>query len=190
VLTGVSPRTVNRIVCYCDDCQAFAHFLERSDVLDAHGGTDIFQIAPAHLRITSGGDSLCCLRLSDKGLFRFYAGCCRTPIGNTIPRVPFVGVFHAFLDCESDGQRLEAVLGKPRGYVQTRFAIGGRPPGPGLSAGLVVHVLRLLLGWWIGGKGTPSPFFEDKTRAPRVEPRVLSATERDALRPRPAGPSA
>jgi hypothetical protein len=28
-----------RLVCYCKDCQAFARFLDRADVLDAAGGS-------------------------------------------------------------------------------------------------------------------------------------------------------
>ena len=47
LVTGVSPNTVNRVVCYCDDCQAFLHHLGRADLLDAHGGIDIVQVAPA-----------------------------------------------------------------------------------------------------------------------------------------------
>jgi hypothetical protein len=31
VVTDVSPKTVNRVVCYCDDCQAFLHQLARRD---------------------------------------------------------------------------------------------------------------------------------------------------------------
>jgi len=46
---NASPRTVNRVVCYCDDCQAFLHHLGRADLLDANGGTDIIQVAPASL---------------------------------------------------------------------------------------------------------------------------------------------
>ena len=37
----VSPSAGFRFVCYCKDCQAFARFLDRPDVLDAAGGTDI-----------------------------------------------------------------------------------------------------------------------------------------------------
>ena len=43
VAVDVSPSTGFRFVCYCGDCQAFARFLRRTDVLDAAGGTDIFQ---------------------------------------------------------------------------------------------------------------------------------------------------
>jgi len=54
VVTGASPRTVNRVVCYCDDCQAYAHQLGRPDLLNAKGGSDIVQIAPSALSITRG----------------------------------------------------------------------------------------------------------------------------------------
>jgi hypothetical protein len=47
VARDVSPRHGLRLVCYCHDCRAFARFLERADVLDAAGGTDIFQMPPA-----------------------------------------------------------------------------------------------------------------------------------------------
>ena len=192
VVTDVAPEAGARLVCYCDDCQAFAHFLERPDVLDAHGGTDIFPIAPAQLRITSAGDSLRCMRLSDKGMFRWYTDCCRTPIGNTLQRIPYVGLIHAFVDHQADGRPRDAVMGKPLGYVQRRFAVGGPVSDglPGLSAGLVLRVARLLLTSWVRGKGTPSPFFEDKTRSPRAEPRVLSVAEREGLRQRAVAGSA
>ena len=47
VASEVAPSAGFRFVCYCQDCQAFARFLERPDVFDAAGGTDIFQIQPA-----------------------------------------------------------------------------------------------------------------------------------------------
>jgi hypothetical protein len=40
------------------------------------------------------------MRLSEKGLLRWYAGCCDTPLFNTMatPKVPFVGVLTDRLD--------------------------------------------------------------------------------------------
>ena len=85
-----SPSAGFRFLCYCKDCQAFARFLERADVLDAAGGTDIFQMPPGRMKFTAGADALRCLRLSDKTrVFRWYADCCRTPIGNTADRPGF-----------------------------------------------------------------------------------------------------
>jgi len=46
IARAVSPSAGFRFVCYCKDCQAFARFLERPDILDAAGGTDIFQMPP------------------------------------------------------------------------------------------------------------------------------------------------
>jgi len=47
LVSDVAPNTVNRVICYCDDCQAFLHKIERADLLDGQGGTDIVQFAPA-----------------------------------------------------------------------------------------------------------------------------------------------
>jgi hypothetical protein len=45
IARDVAPSTINHCSCYCDDCQAFAHFLGRADaILDAHGGTEIAQM--------------------------------------------------------------------------------------------------------------------------------------------------
>jgi hypothetical protein len=70
-----------RLVCYCQDCQAFARFLDWPDVLDAAGGTDILQMPTGRVRLTAGTDAVRCLQLSGKVL-RWYTDCCQTPIGN------------------------------------------------------------------------------------------------------------
>ena len=99
VASDVSPSSGFRFVCYCKDCQAFARFLERPDVLDPAGGTDIFQMPPGRVKLTAGADALRCLRLSDKGVLRWYSDCCRTPIGNTAPspRFPVIALIHSFI---------------------------------------------------------------------------------------------
>ena len=95
--TDVSPKTGNHIVCYCDDCQAYAHHLGRTDLLDPQGGSDIVQVAPASLSFDLGADRIVGLRLSPKGLYRWYASCCNTPLGNTLgPGLPFVGILAWF----------------------------------------------------------------------------------------------
>jgi hypothetical protein len=79
----VSPSTGFRFVCYCTDCQAFPRFLDRADVLDGAGGTDIFQLPPGRVKLTAGADALRCVNLGNRGVFRWYSDCCRTPIANT-----------------------------------------------------------------------------------------------------------
>ena len=89
---------INRCECYCKDCQTFAHFLKRDadvrDVLNPQGGTDIVQTLPKYVRFTQGVEHLACMRLTDKGMLRWYTTYCNTPIGNTMAsfKLPFVGV--------------------------------------------------------------------------------------------------
>jgi hypothetical protein len=180
---AVSPRNGCRVVCYCHDCQAFARFLAHPGTTDAWGGTDIFQMAPASVRITKGADALRCLRLSDKGLYRWYCGECKTPVGNSVgPRTPFVGLIHTFMDHEGDGRARDDVLGKPVGHIWTKSALGPAPGGALSSLRVIGRSVRLLGKWWLTGAGSPSPFFADQTHAPRSKPRILSSEERRALR--------
>src|SRR6516162_5125147 len=131
VASDVSPSTGFRVVCYCKDCQAFARFLERADVLDPAGGTDIFQMPPGRVKLTAGTDAMRCLRLSNKVL-RWYSDCCRTPIANTAarPHFPLIGVVHSFMDHEAHGRSRDEVLGPPlcRIYERSAVARGFHPP--------------------------------------------------------------
>ena len=119
---GVSARVGNRLICYCDDCQAYANYLGAADdILDHHGGTEVFQLSPAKLEITQGLDNLACVRLTPKGILRWYADCCKSPIGNTAAthRIPFVGLIHSCLQMTSVER--EAILGPVMAGVNARF---------------------------------------------------------------------
>jgi hypothetical protein len=35
-----------------------------------------------------------------------------------------------------------------------------------------------MLAWWVRGLARPTPFFDDRTKAPRAVPRVLTRSER------------
>ena len=125
---AASAKAGNRVICYCNDCQAFVRFLGRPDIMDEHGGTDIFQMAPGRLQITAGRQALRCVRLSDRGLHRWYCGECKTPIGNTLgSRVPFVGVVHSFMDHAGDGRARAQALGEPLCAVNHATATGTVP---------------------------------------------------------------
>jgi hypothetical protein len=185
VATDVSATTGLRILCYCKDCQAFAHFLDRLDVLDSAGGTDIFQMPPGRVKLTAGADALRCLRLSeDSYVLRWYAHCCGTPIGNTAgPSFPLIGLIHAFMDHVSDGRPRDEVLGPPCCRIYDRSANGLLPadaPAP-LSFRILLLRASKLLGWWVLGLARPSPFFDDRTGAPRSIPHVLTPSERARL---------
>lgn len=189
VARGVSAARGNHVVCYCDDCQSFAHFLERAeDTLDAYGGTEIFQMSPAGLEFTSGADRLACMSLSPRGMLRWYASCCRTPIGNTLPtpRIPFVGLIVRCVD-RSDGRSLDEALGPILARGHARFA-KSRAQLEGASdrfpLWMMARLVRLGLAARLRGDHRRSPFFGAATGAPVSAPRVLSADERAAVRAR------
>jgi hypothetical protein len=182
-VAGAAPGTVNRVICYCDDCQAAAHHLGHADLLDAHGGTDIVQVAPASLTFHRGSERLVGLRLTPKGLYRWYASCCRTPLGNTLrPSVPFVGI--AAKVFELDGNSADDLFGRPTGGILGKYAIGAPPPGStSLNVRLLARAVRRVAGWRIGGRTWPHPFFDRATGAPSRPITSLTRAEREALRP-------
>jgi hypothetical protein len=174
---------VTRAVCFCDDCQAYLHHLGRSDLLDAHGGTDIVQVAPAMITFDRGWERIVGLRLKPKGLYRWYASCCKTPLGNTLgPAVPFVGIVaQAF---EGPDTRPDDVFGQPLGKMMGKYAVGGAPEGSTkVDWRLIARAFRNVLGWRLRGKTWPHPFFDRATRAPIRPITTLTRAERDALRP-------
>jgi len=175
----VSPSTTNYVVCYCHDCRAYLRWLGRNDLLDAGGGTQIVQMARGRVVFDQGLDAVQCMRLSDKGLFRWYASCCRTPVGNSIPVVPFLGVSTGFFDPDA-AERWTREL-PPLVRVQSRSACGPVRSDTAPAFPMFLRITRLLLGWAIRGLGG-NTLFDAKTRKPRVEPRVLTRAERDALR--------
>ena len=164
LVTNASPQKVNRVICYCDDCQAFAHQLGRADLLNAQGGSDIVQVAPASLTFIKGQNRIAGLRLSPKGLFRWHTTCCNTPIGNTLgPAIPFVGIVAQTFD---GGPRTAAPAGST-----------------GINLTLLLRAITKVLGWRLRGRAWPHPFFQPKTREPTYPLRVLSQEQREALRP-------
>ena len=176
----VSPANVNRALCYCRDCRAYLHWLEREDLLDAHGGTEIIQLARNRLRIDEGMSHVRLLRLSSRGLHRWYADCCNTPLGNTMPRIPFIGVARAMFEGVRDA---DATFGL-RLFTNVGGAIGALPPGTRMSASGLAHVTRLMASWAWNGMGHPTPLF-DRDNRPTLEPHVLGKDERQKLREHP-----
>jgi hypothetical protein len=178
-LENAARETVSRVLCYCDDCQAYIHHLGRADLLDAHGGTDIVQVAPASLAYVRGNDHIAGVRLKPKGLHRWYASCCKTPLGNTAgPGIPFVGIVAQAFRSPDDA------FGPPIGGIFGKYAVGAAPPGttkPNLR--LIGRAIRKVVGWKIRGQTWPHPFFDRATRARAYPLTVLSHDEREALRP-------
>jgi hypothetical protein len=184
VAREVAPSAGFRFVCYCRDCQDFARLLQRPDVLDAAGGTDIFQVPSGRVAIAAGKDALRCLSFSGKVL-RWYTDCCRTPVANTaaIPGFPVAALIHSFMSHDVDGRSREQMLGPPACRIYDRSAVGpiplGAPPRPSLA--VFARRASRIFGWWWRGLGQPTPFFDDVTKAPIATPRLLAPSERAAL---------
>lgn len=179
----VDPRQVAaRAVCHCRDCQAFARFLGReADVLDAAGGTEVAAALPSSVRFMSGLEHLSCMSLSPRGLYRWYASCCNTPIGNT-PReatTPYVGLIRACLDAPPE--MLDRQLGRSRIMVQTGSALAPVKPTLLRTAWAVAKIGGMILRARLTGRYRDNPFFQPGAAAPLREPRVLTRDERAAL---------
>ena len=172
---NITPSSGNRVICCCDDCQKFANHLDcKTPILDEFGGTDLFQTSQSQVRIESGAEHLRCLRLTSKGLFRWYTGCCNTPVGNTFSAsMPFIGIFQNFIDL---GDERDTVLGPVRAYVQTQHALG-TPTYPSSAKkfpiGITLRIMRKMLLWKLKGMNKPSVFFTDNGE-PTVKPTVLT----------------
>lgn len=188
----MSAATVNRLVCFCDDCRAFAHLLGRGEaLLDDNGGTEVLQTTPARLAVTEGDDHLACVKLSPKGILRWYASCCGSPICNTpaTPRLPFASLVHGIVDWSAAGMNADDCVGPVRGRVYGRFAIGD-------TAGLDAHDtaplgLILRVGWGIikarlRGEHRRSPFFDAESGKAVRRATVLDAESLRELRAEPA----
>jgi hypothetical protein len=172
-----------RLACYCRDCQAFAWFLGRPELLDPHGGTQIVQTRVARLELHEGRERLACMRLSPTGLMRWYASCCRTPIANTLakPKVAFVGIISAFWDPDVDANAL-------LGPVQARINGPGHADAHGHMADIdkfplavILGAIRNLIGGQLRREWQPTPFWQLETGTPSVEPHVLDPAEREVI---------
>lgn len=171
--------TCNRLVCYCTDCRAFARFVGRDNVLDEQGGTEIVQLAQSRLRFTQGAEQLAAVRLSESGMIRWYAACCKTPLGNTMPdpKMSFIGLIHTSLA----RPQMDEDFGTTIALASTASALGEPKPQQRGMVGIILRFLWLLATERISGRYRQSPLFRvDGT--PIVEARILSAAELQALK--------
>lgn len=176
--TVANPRTSNHAVCYCKDCQAFAYYLGKpNEILDARGGSDIVQTQPKNLVFVQGSEQLACIRLTPKGLLRWYSRCCRTPIGNTLatPKLSFIGLLHSCLG--GDAASLEESFGPVTAWVHTDGARGEPTPRTEGLGRSIWWFLRRAVVARVNGDYRQTPLFHLDTGAPVAAPYVLSSEE-------------
>jgi hypothetical protein len=177
--TVEAGHAYTRATCYCRDCQAYTRWLDKPGLTDARGGTDIVAMNPAAVRITSGDDRVACMSLSDKGLLRWYASCCRTPLGNT-PRdgkTAYVGMLAIGLAPPAAVDQAFGAAGHT--VINVKSAQGEVKPTPVAFVVDGLRILRGILGARLRGQA-PSLFFDDRGQPIRT-PEVLNADQRAAL---------
>jgi len=132
-----------------------------------------------YVTITAGMENVACMSLTENGLLRWYARCCNTPIGNT-PRnfgLSYVGLVHNCLEHSSES--LDSAFRPVQIWVNTKGA-KGTPPSTPLRGFISLARFAVSIVWArIGGSYRNTPFFDARRGTPVVEPRVLSAADRE-----------
>lgn len=172
--------TCSRVVCYCSDCRAFAKYLGNpNDVLDANGGVEIVQVAQPRVVFSDGKEHLAAVRLSNKGMVRWYATCCNTPIGNTLPnpKISFFGLIHSCLD----HSKMAEDFGKNIAIVNVDSATGEMKPEQKGLLGIILRFLWIVLAMRISGKYRSSQLFNE-SGVLIVTPSVLTTEELKELK--------
>ena len=173
---GASPATGNHAVCYCIDCQAFVRHLGKEPrIFDAQSGTEIYQTQSFQVEITAGKDALAVLQMAEKGLYRWYASCCNTPLCNALgsPKFSFAGFMVANMT-----PPLEAL-----GPISLRYksdqASGPVSEPSGSLMRLAFRTMRNALRSRLNGKWRETPFFDATTGKSVVKPYRLCEAERE-----------
>jgi len=163
------------IHCLCCDCQSFASYLgNEENILDEHGGTELFQTYPAHMEITEGKENIGCVQLREKGAYRWHTTCCNMPLANTLtsPKVPFVGVSAKLMQFDNEQDKLR-VIGPVKMKAFGKHAKGKMPQDahPKIPLSIMPKLLGFMLRGVFGKKNIPSPFF--RNREPVVKANIL-----------------
>ncbi|MBF9030790.1 hypothetical protein HKCCE3408_10340 [Rhodobacterales bacterium HKCCE3408] len=165
-----------RGICYCRDCQAFARHVSGGVTLNAAGGTDLYPTLPERIEIVAGAEHLALLRLSPKGMFRWYAGCCGTPLANGLPDAgfPFASLHVAGF---ADTSRLPPVTA----HLNVGGATGPVAEKPSAAYVWAFPILTNAIWARLRGRHRRTPFF--RNGQPVAEPYVLTLEERRAATP-------
>lgn len=164
-LSEVNPVRGTHLRCHCSDCRAFVRVLLPDAQLK--NGLHLYQTDPDKIEVLKGVEHLECLTFSSKGLLRWYASCCKTPMFNT-PRsakVPLVAVVtdiakdpHLFGPVVSD-----AFLKRSDGKVKTT----GLPK-------VIYRFLSRSISSRITGRWKKTPFFIIPENIPFDKPYLVS----------------
>ncbi|HWT41097.1 MAG TPA: DUF6151 family protein [Sphingopyxis sp.] len=183
-LLDVGPGQGDHVVCHCTDCQDLTRHLGHAErVLDAHGGSALYQSRCARLRIETGRERLACVHLTDKPTLRWYASCCGMPLFNTYANGKLPYITTQFAAC--DPTTRDALVGPPRGHLFTQDGIGDTSALPAMSmARLMRRFFPRMIRDLLSGDRRRCPLFDAKTLEPIAKPHRLTGEEMLALRRR------
>lgn len=171
-IRDLSPATAIRATCFCADCRAAELWHGQPD--PGAEGVDLAMLDPARLRLDAGAANLGVIRLSPKGILRWYATCCGARLFNTVqsPRFVFVTILsNRVAHPERLGpERARAFITRPDGKRGHRNAHLLYLPMIGRS------LARALTGGW-----RDNPLFDRATGRPLADPRILTRAERRGL---------
>jgi hypothetical protein len=173
-------RLAVRGVCYCKDCRAYAqHLGQLAATHDTAGGAEFVATQAMHVSFEGDSRQLACLSLSKRGLLRWYAQCCNTPIANTTRnwRFPYAGLLHTCLKADPAG--FEQSFPKLQMRVNTGSAIQAPPSMKFATVAALLGFMPRVMASGINGAYRQTPFFLPPAGAPRVAVQVLSRAERD-----------
>lgn len=180
VIRGATAKNGNHVMCYCVDCQAAPRHLGHAErILDDQGGTDLYHTQPSRYDILEGAALLAAMRLGPKGLNRWYATCCNTPVATTPgePKFSLVGVSLANVTLDRDA------LTKAIGPVILRYkpeqALSPVTEPKGKSLAFILKTLRNVARARLNGSWRKTPFFDIGTGRTVAKPTVISPAERD-----------
>jgi hypothetical protein len=176
-MNNLAEATPGLIVCYCRDCQAYLKKLSRTDLLDRNGGTEILPVYPRNIEFVTGSEYLKCNLLSERGLHRWSAKCCNTPIANTKSGFPWAGIIsHCLKLSEKENEStLDNELGPIRCRVMAKYAL--RKPK---NASQKIHIrdfailLPFIFLGFIKMKQKHSPFYLESSKDPLSSPIKLT----------------
>ena len=150
------PAKGNRIICYCESCRTFVAKLGRADRLDTWGGSELLQTMPQDVTFTKGAEHLVYTRLTDKGPLRWYAGCCDTPMANTLSTRSF-----PFASFQVHDLQPKDALPPLTGMVNLSGATGHVDPVKKVNtARLMLDLLAGAAKAYLTGTVKKSPFFD------------------------------
>lgn len=171
-LSTEGAKAGTHVACFCADCRANEVVHGKND--PAPDPVRLLQIAPEAIKIAQGAEYLRPMRLSSRGILRWYASCCNTPIANTLgkPGLPFAGIRTAlFSDPDHFG----------RVRVQAFVPQAGKPPRTKSALPMVMALFKRMGASRLSGSWRDTPFFDVDTGKPVAEIKVLSKEERASL---------